>query len=112
MVGITIAGRYLYLPTLIYQTKWFDSSRPAKVHDIVYIKDLNPVRGQWKIGEIIHVENSKAPINVQVRYKNNTKFPTDVELIVWRDVKNLALIVPAEMRSELNPKAKEFVPKK
>ena len=63
----------LYLPTLVHQSKWFDKrgDRAAAVGDVVYIKDLNPIRGQWNIGEIIEVrENPNGfPINVLIRYK-------------------------------------------
>jgi hypothetical protein len=97
----------LYLPSLIYQTKWHKESRKVKIGDIVHVRDINPVRGDWKIGEIIEIKANEEniPRNVLIRYKTAKK-PTNRSYTAsqfrtqWRDVKNLSLILPIEERSE------------
>ena len=105
-----------YLPTLIYQSKWFTYSRPASVGDIVDVRDLNPIRGDWNIAEVVEVrsnDDEKAPINVLLRYKTVKRgkdYQPATDRFQWRDVKNLVLILGADERTELNVNAPEFVP--
>jgi len=101
-----------YLPTLVYQTKWFYKGREPKLGDIVFIKDLNPIRGNWNIGEIIEIpENTNvSPLNVKIRYKTSStnNYESLRNKTQWRNVRNLSLIVAAEERSELNPEAPQY----
>lgn len=103
----------LYLPTLIYQSKWHAYQDAPKVNDIVYVRDLNPIRGNWNIAEIVEVPNteSRTPINVRLRYKRpgtSMDYQSVPNKFQWRDVRNLVKIMDATERSELNPKAPAF----
>lgn len=107
----------LYLPTLVHQSKWYSYTRQAQVGDIVFVKDLNPIRGQYNIAEIVELRQNDVgvPINVYVRYRipnTGLSYKSCPDRFQWRDIKNLALIVGADERvkSKLNPNATEFNP--
>lgn len=92
------------LPILLPQSKWYKQDRKVQVGDIVHVKDINPVRGNWKIAEITDIKQSHdgVPRNVEIRYKvpgkihnsyRGVKSSTEI-----RDVKTLVLILSKEER--------------
>jgi hypothetical protein len=98
--------RRLYFHTLIPEKKWHVDSRQVRVGDLVLIKDLNLVRGQWKRGEVTKIFSSSdgKVRSVQLKYKildprkqfdsyNGSRFSIET-----RDVKNLVVILPVEER--------------
>ena len=80
-------------PNLVLEPKWHTERRNAQPGDVVMIQDSNAVRGNWKLGVITRILESKdgRVRNVEVRYKNN-----QTEVLVRRPVQRLIVIVPAE----------------
>ena len=44
-----------YFPTLVIRSKWHFSIREMKVGDVVFVKDVNVLRGKWRIGRITQI---------------------------------------------------------
>ena len=44
-----------YFPTLVIRSKWHFSKRKMKVGDVVFVKDVNVLRGKWRIGRITQI---------------------------------------------------------
>ena len=61
-----------FFPSLLIRPKWHFRKRELCVGDIVLMKDLNALRGNWKLGKISKVYLSQDNIirNVDVQYKN------------------------------------------
>ena len=80
-------------PSLVVEPKWHTEKRNAMPGDVVMIQDSNTVRGEWKLGMITKILESKdgRVRNVEVRYKNGK---TDIK--VKRPVQRLIVMVPAE----------------
>ena len=78
-------------PNLVVEPKWHVERRNMQVGDVVMIQDSNSIRGEWKIGVVVNVLESKDKRvrNVEVKYKNGG---TDVT--VKRAVQRLIVIVP------------------
>merc|ERR1712215_513011 len=64
-------------PSLVIEPKWHTEKRNARLGDVVLIQDSNTVRGEWKLGLITRILESKdgRVRNVEILYKNG---PTDV----------------------------------
>ena len=80
-------------PNLVIEPKWHTEKRNAQIGDVVMIQDSNVVRGEWRMGVIIKILESKdgRVRNVEVKYKNGG---TDIK--VKRPIQRLIVIVPAE----------------
>ena len=80
-------------PSLVIEPKWHVERRNLSTGDVVMIQDSNVVRGEWKIGIVVKILDSRdgRVRNVLVKYKNGT---TDVK--VKRAVQRLIVIVPVE----------------
>jgi hypothetical protein len=81
--------------------------RKVKIGDIVHVKDLNPVRGDWRIGEIVQIKDNadEIPRNVLIRYKTSrnsysTDYVPSQSRTQWRNVKNLCMVLLVEELSE------------
>ena len=79
-------------PNLVVEPKWHTEQRNLEINDVVMIQDANPIRGEWTLGVIEEIADSKdgRVRNVIVRYKNG-----DTTMRVRRAVQRLIVIVPA-----------------
>ena len=80
---------------MLVRSKWHFRKRELCVGDIVLVKDLNALRGNWKLGKIskVYLSLDKIIRNVDVQYKNKV----DKKLTtVRRPVQNLVVILPIE----------------
>ena len=80
-------------PSLVIEPKWHVERRNLSKGDVVMIQDSNVVRGNWKIGIVINILDSKdgRVRNVEVKYKNGT-----TAIKVKRAVQRLIVLVPVE----------------
>ena len=78
-------------PNLVIEPKWHVERRNLQVGDVVMIQDSNAIRGEWKIGVVVNVLESKDKRvrNVEVKYKNG-----ETDITVKRAVQRLIVIVP------------------
>ena len=79
-------------PNLVVEPKWHTEQRNLEVNDVVMIQDANPIRGEWTLGVVEEIADSKdgRVRNVIVMYKNG-----DTPMRVRRAVQRLIVIVPA-----------------
>ena len=84
-------------PNLVVEPKWHTERRNVKINDVVMIQDSNVVRGEWKLGLVVEILESKdgRVRNVEVMYKNGT-----TEVKVRRAVQRLIVIVSADASEE------------
>ena len=85
-----------YFPSLLIRQKWHHQKRNVRAGDIVLIKDLNVVRGEWRLGQIVKAhfgDKDKIVRTVDVRYKIPTKKKS---AIVKRAVQSIVVLLPAE----------------
>lgn len=91
-----------YFPSLIVRQKWHVSVRNVQPGDIVLVRDLNAIRGEWKIAQVVNTLKSKdgKVRDVLVRYKINEKggkYSGQRDLVtVTRSVHNLLILFPIE----------------
>ena len=80
-------------PGLVIEPKWHSERRNVRIGDVVLIQDSNAVRGEWKMGVVTQILESKDTRvrNVEVRYKCGN---TDIK--VKRPVQRLIVIVAKE----------------
>ena len=80
-------------PNLVIEPKWHTERRNVRVGDVVAIQDSNIVRGEWKLGVIENIIDSKdgRVRNVEVRYKIGS-----TNVTIKRAVQRLIVIVPVE----------------
>ena len=80
-------------PSLVVEPKWHVERRNLSTGDVVMIQDSNGVRGNWKIGIVIKIIDSRdgRVRNVEVMYKNGT-----TAIKVKRAVQRLIVLVPVE----------------
>ena len=80
-------------PNLVVEPKWHTERRNVKVNDVVLVQDANLVRGEWTLGVVDEILDSKdgRVRNVVVRYKNGT-----TNMKVRRAVQRLIVIVPVD----------------
>ena len=86
-----------YFPSLLVRQKWHSQKRNIQVGDIVLIKDLNVVRGEWRRGQVVKTYNdeSKKDIvrTVDIRYK----IPSRKEFnVIKRAIQSLIVLLPVE----------------
>ena len=81
-------------PGLVLEPKWHTERRNVQVGDVVLIQDSNVVRGEWKMGIVSKILDSrdKRVRNVEVRYKNGK---TDIR--VTRPIQRLIVLVPIDV---------------
>ena len=84
-------------PNLVIEPKWHTERRNVKVNDVVLVQDANLVRGEWKLGVVDEILESKdgRVRNVVVRYKN-----LNTNVRVRRAVQRLIVIVPVDEEFE------------
>lgn len=88
-----------FFPSLVVEPKWHFSRRNVSTNDVVLIKDNDSIRGEWKLGRVTKILDSKdgRVRKVQVVYKNNDEKGLAKHFItIDRAVHNLVVIVPAE----------------
>ena len=56
---------------MVIEPKWHIETRNVRIGDVVLIQDSNLVRGEWKMGVVTQILESKdrRVRNVEVRYK-------------------------------------------
>ena len=47
-----------YFSSLLIRQKWHTQKRNVQVKDIVLIRDLNVVRGEWRLGEVVRIHKN------------------------------------------------------
>ena len=84
-------------PNLVIEPKWHTQRRNVNVNDVVLVQDANLVRGEWKLGVVDEILESKdgRVRNVVVRYKN-----LNTNVRVRRAVQRLIVIVPVDEEFE------------
>ena len=80
-------------PSLVIEPKWHTEKRNVKLNDVVMVQDANPVRGEWTLGVVDEIIDSKdgRVRNVMVRYKKG-----NTNMRIQRAVQRLIVIVPTE----------------
>ena len=97
------------LPALVPSYKWLQRHRNVKVGDVSLIKYCNEIRGFYRLSRVHEVKTGQDGHvqTVVLKYK----LPTEKVLrTVSRPVQGIAVIVPLEEQTSLNPSAEEFVP--
>jgi hypothetical protein len=84
-------------PSLVIEPKWHTQKRNVQEGDVVLIQDSNVVRGEWKMGIVVQILESRdgKVRNVEVKYKNG-----NTEIKVKRPVQRLIVIVPKDQVAE------------
>ena len=84
-------------PSLVIEPKWHTQKRNVQEGDVVLIQDSNVVRGEWKMGIVVQILESRDGNvrNVEVMYKNG-----NTEVKVKRPVQRLIVIVPKDQVAE------------
>ena len=79
---------------MVVEPKWHSEKRNLKEGDIVLVQDLNPVRGQWKMGlvEEAIVSEDKRVRRVLISYTSHEGTCIKVE----RPVQKLIVILPKD----------------
>ena len=99
----------LVFPSLVPSYKWLQRHRNVKVGDVCLIKYRNETRSTYRLGRVKEAKVGKDTLvrSVVLEYKlpNETKFRT-----VSRPVQGVAVIVPIEEQSTLDPNATSFNP--
>ena len=92
-------------PNLVFEPKWHSVRRNVKINDVLMIQDSNAVRGEWKLGLVVEILESKdgRVRNVEVMYKNGT-----TEEKVRRAVQRLIVIVPADGDADKEEQVQEL----
>ena len=86
-----------YFPSLLIRQKWHTQKRNVQVGDIVLIRDLNAVRGEWRLGEVVKIRPSGGDNivrDVDVRYKIPTRKRS---MIIRRAVQSLVVLLPIDI---------------
>jgi hypothetical protein len=80
-------------PSMVIEAKWHTEKRNIQRGDVVLIQDSNAVRGEWKMGIVTQILESRdgRVRNVEVKYRNG-----NTETKVKRPVQRLIVIVPKE----------------
>ena len=78
---------------MVIEAKWHTEKRNIQRGDVVLIQDSNAVRGEWKMGIVTQILESRdgRVRNVEVKYRNG-----NTETKVRRPVQRLIVIVPKE----------------
>ena len=76
------------------EPKWHTERGNVKVNDVALVQDAKLVRGEWKLGVVDEILESKYG-NVVVRYKN-----LNTNVRVRRAVQRLIVIVPVDEEFE------------
>jgi hypothetical protein len=92
----------LYAPSLVRQGKWKTRSRNLQPGDVVVVADAGALRGNYYIAQVHEIFPSKDGIvrKVSIRYKNFRvgeklhEYQGSRDVIVYRSVQKLALLVP------------------
>ena len=96
-----------YFPNLIIRQKWHTNRRNVKIGDIVLIKDINAIRGNWTLGKVCKIEGDDGHVrNCHVKYKlTNADLSTKKNFtIVRRPVQKLQIILAVEEDIDYNMK--------
>ena len=84
-------------PNLVIEPKWHTERRNVKLKDVVMVQDANPIRGEWTLGVVDEIVDSKdgRVRNVMIKYKKG-----DTTKRIQRAVQRLIVIVPADEEGE------------
>ena len=84
-------------PNLVIEPKWHTERRNVKLKDVVMVQDANPIRGEWTLGVVDEIVDSKdgRVRNVMIRYKKG-----DTTKRIQRAVQRLIVIVPTDEEEE------------
>ena len=93
-----------YFTTLLVQQKWHLKQRNFQIGDIVLIQEDKPMRGSWRLAEIIQIEASSDGNvrDVTLRYKPPTEgkgYAGRPYVTVRRSTHRLVLLIEADTRS-------------
>ena len=85
-----------FFPSLLIRQKWHLQKRNLQVGDIVLIRDLNVVRGEWHRGQVVKTyrhDDEKIVRIVDIRYKlpANRRFT-----VIKRAVQSIVVLLPVE----------------
>ena len=69
----------------------------SKLNDVVMVQDANPIRGEWTLGVVDEIIDSKdgRVRNVMIKYKKG-----DTTKRIQRAVQRLIVIVPSDQEEE------------
>ena len=92
-----------YFSSMIVQQKWYIKQRNFQVGDIVLIQEDKPIRGSWKLAEVIKIEPSTdgQVRDVTLRYKPQTdgnEYHGRPDIYVKRSTHRLVLLIEADAR--------------
>ena len=88
-----------FFPTLIVRNKWHAEKRNVRVGDIVLVKNINVIRGQWKFAQVVTAApGSGGKVrNVSLRYKSGqpgVKYHGQRDSFIDRSVHDIVAILP------------------
>ena len=94
----------LYFPTLLRRQKWHHKERNLKIGDVCVLKDLNALRGEWRLCRVVDVfpDANNVVRNVEIvvpppSLDSTMVYKKGVAMIkMKRHVNNLIVIVPSE----------------
>ena len=92
-----------YFGSLLIRQKWHVKKRNLQPGDIVLIQDSNIIRGQWKLAEVVKVDEGRDGIvrDAHLRYKLldlSKNYVGSKDKMVTKSVHRLVVILPAEER--------------
>ena len=95
-----------YFPSLVPRQKWHTESRPIAVGDICIVRDLNAVRGQWRLGRVVGLRPClrdgkvrRVDISRKILDDSQASYTGASEIVEERDVHNLVVICPADSQA-------------
>ena len=85
-----------YFPSLLTKQKWHSQNRNVRIGDIVLIRDLNAVRGEWRLGQVEKVypsgsDNIVRSVNVRYKIVGHKRCT-----FIKRAVQSLVVLLPVE----------------
>ena len=84
-------------PGLVVEPKWHTEKRNLVVGDVVLVQDSNELRGEWKMGLVSKIKESRdgRVRNVEVMYKRG-----ETKITITRPAQRLIVLVPNELETQ------------
>ena len=85
-----------FFPSLVIRQKWHHQKRNGRTGDIVLIRDLNVVRGEWRLGQVVKTyvgEADQFVRTVDIRYKLPTR---KIYTVIKRAIQSIVVLLPVE----------------